>query len=497
MYTTMSISSFGPSTLSEEKRSFAREKNPVDYSDVEGSKTTDRYGRYLNRPNLFDTSDVKGSNSMTLHKARNGPCDNTLRVNDIDGARAKIRDKFLHTKRHIDPMCPEYDLPKYSPPPPYEPKFVKDPLNSSDIEGAKSKSLTKYDVRPINKTDDIDGAQTSWRPRHARVRLESAPKDIMEVTDISKRTHRFVDHTSRDTDPVDPVYVVNGMELRQDTRYTKPRKNPQYVSENHLLMTSDIEGAQPGWVPPAMVNPPLEKRREFRNTNFIGDIDGAKADTIKHSIWTKRTTNPLSPQYQGLDPGIFLRGPVDPSIPAEIYSKPTVFTQKPTTTSRVRTESVSDSMIMPGGRKGSNKSANNSTQGLTDVSPGFVPRPFSEPTGTSGTPYAAKFDTARDLISPSNGNETMFPDTGYLSKVYDTAEFVAPSSKPPLGKSLHLDLGKATKSGSGGQHSRSSSHQFSPMLSAKSTGSGGSSRAKLSPMERARQEEINSVRSLR
>ena len=43
------------------------------------------------------------------------------------------------------------------------------------------------------------------------------------------------------------------------------------------------------------IQPPLERRRHFRNTNFVGDIAGAQPDTVKHAIRTNRVTNPLNP----------------------------------------------------------------------------------------------------------------------------------------------------------------------------------------------------------
>lgn len=39
----------------------------------------------------------------------------------------------------------------------------------------------------------------------------------------------------------------------------------------------------------------------WRNTNFVGDIVGAQADTVVHSIRTQRHVNPLNPTYISLD----------------------------------------------------------------------------------------------------------------------------------------------------------------------------------------------------
>jgi hypothetical protein len=60
-----------------------------------------------------------------------------------------------------------------------------------------------------------------------------------------------------------------------------------------------------------------------KNTNFVGDINGACADSIKHSIVTNRTTNPLQPVYSGLDCGDLLLPLIPPLIPQDLVKFPT------------------------------------------------------------------------------------------------------------------------------------------------------------------------------
>lgn len=136
----------------------------------------------------------------------------------------------------------------------------------------------------------------------------------LNTQDISSRTHRHIDRTNRVTNNMDPTYVVNGM-LIVDDKYSKPRPSKAYIEDNHLLRTDDILGATSGWV--------KVPRTEIRNINNTMDIQGAQADTIKHSIITMRQSNPLNPVYQSLDDG----APVHPLnqslIPAEMIRKPT------------------------------------------------------------------------------------------------------------------------------------------------------------------------------
>jgi hypothetical protein len=103
-----------------------------------------------------------------------------------------------------------------------------------------------------------------------------------------------------------------------DDSYTKPKPLKKYIADNHLLQTKDIAGATPGYINP------IAERREYRNTNYIGDIEGTQADSIKHSITTKRESNPLAPTYQSLDPGEVLQPLIPPLIPHSMIKTPTV-----------------------------------------------------------------------------------------------------------------------------------------------------------------------------
>lgn len=108
--------------------------------------------------------------------------------------------------------------------------------------------------------------------------------------------------TRRLTNPLTPSYRVNGMDVADDPVKTRPRALPKAKDGPfYPLTTADIEGAAPGWRPLPQVNPPIEARRHFRNTNFLGDLPGAQADTVKHSICTERHINPLNPVYASLD----------------------------------------------------------------------------------------------------------------------------------------------------------------------------------------------------
>ncbi|CAM9357670.1 unnamed protein product, partial [Laminaria digitata] len=241
--------------------------------------------------------DITGTASIRLHKDTNKP-DRQLFHDDIDGS--KPRNKWLfRTTRCVNPLNPEYNLPSFVAAPAVDPKFTRNSYDVSDIDGTKSKPLFPLKQRQNHLVEDIEGAQSGWRPRHVRARHDAAPLDYtLNVSDITGGGFR----TRRATNPLAPSYRVNGMDVADDPVKSKPRALPKARdSPFYPLTTLDIEGAQPGWRPLPQMNPPLEARRHFRNTNYMGDIPGAQADTVKHSICTDRRVDPLNPVYTSLD----------------------------------------------------------------------------------------------------------------------------------------------------------------------------------------------------
>lgn len=137
----------------------------------------------------------------------------------------------------------------------------------------------------------------------------------MKTSDVPLKTLKFADRTSRVTDVLNPTYEANGM-IFQDDKYMRPRKPKPFV-ESHFMQTRDVNN----YMPEQGSSFP---RREYRNTNYIGDIDGACSDTIKHSIVTNRQSNPLAPVYQALDPGELLLPLIPPLLPPSMIKVPTI-----------------------------------------------------------------------------------------------------------------------------------------------------------------------------
>jgi hypothetical protein len=135
----------------------------------------------------------------------------------------------------------------------------------------------------------------------------------------------FPHHTQRETDPLQPYYYINGSSY-SDIEKNKPSHSRRAITDSKLLRTDDIEGAQAGYILHHRLSIPEESRREYRNINYLDDIQGAHADTVKHSIQTTRTVNPLVPRYQSLDGNQeLLVGPCEALVPPQLIDQKSDF----------------------------------------------------------------------------------------------------------------------------------------------------------------------------
>ena len=166
-WTTMSITSSGMSTLVDQKRPprpfVVKDTNRVD--DIDGARSKVPYAdRYCNKPPI-NTADIAGSVSRPLTHSRNVR-DMSLYIDDIDGTRHSIKDRMMRTKRHVNPLVPEYDLPTFVPARVPEFPFLRDSMNNDEVEGSTTKPLQNFQIRDNISTNDIVGAQACWRPLH-------------------------------------------------------------------------------------------------------------------------------------------------------------------------------------------------------------------------------------------------------------------------------------------------------------------------------------------
>lgn len=306
MYTTMSIATFGSPTLpkSDRGRYAVKDTNRVD--DISGSQPKTHYSR-PQREDQWTKDDISGTHSLKMHQSRSNYEDKSLMVDDIEGARPIVRKGMCLTQRHIDPLNPTYVLPSYTVP--VEVMTKAHPEKEAIVTKIPKKT---YSTKDILNYDDIAGSKPGWRPRHLQARHDAPAYPLMEVGDISKQNSRYVDRTSRSTNALDPVYSIHSQVI--DTHF-KPTPARNYIADSHLLQTRDVPGAYSGWEPRSV------DRREFTNTNFVGDIEGAQADSIKHGITTNRELHPLLPYYPSLD-GDVLPPCTASLLPVDKFSQP-------------------------------------------------------------------------------------------------------------------------------------------------------------------------------
>lgn len=250
-----------------------------------------RQKKEMNRANFFTTADIEGAQAKPLHRHTNKP--NFFSTRDIDGAQPK-RNHF-HTARRVDPLDPKYTLPKSEPIEPAPTRFLRDSMDYSDVEGTKSAKYYRWKQRDSHNVDDIEGASAKWKPHRLRNMKGTATRDTLDVSDIMREG--FV--TSRSTNPMMPEYHIHGNHIAA-THKSKPKPLPRETNTPFFsLSTNDVPGAKAGFKYFPCVKE--ENRRQFRQTNRVDDIKGAVPDTLKRGLVSKRTTNPLQPNYKLLD----------------------------------------------------------------------------------------------------------------------------------------------------------------------------------------------------
>jgi hypothetical protein len=159
----MSIASLGPATLEKPAPRFPNGiQRPLELEpELTFAKTFTSF-----RSTFNSTSDIAGAQPKREYSHSRNCFHTLLQIDDIEGTRAKEKNKILLTNRHVDPLRPSYSLPSFSPLPPDETRFLRDSMSVQDIDGAQTRQKLISSVRDILSTDDIVGAQASWRPRH-------------------------------------------------------------------------------------------------------------------------------------------------------------------------------------------------------------------------------------------------------------------------------------------------------------------------------------------
>lgn len=230
--------------------------------------------------------------------------------------------------RHVDPVCPNYELPSYHKREPTPPRWNGRHTNDiSDIEMSSSKVRIpdRNYTRDPNDAADIEYSCPNYGSRVLGRGVSASRVDrslnVRDITD-TKRVH------TRQTNPLEPVYKVptnrttsltamfseeqrlgvaapsKEAESIGEVHGSRPRKLHWDNGEPHLsLLREDIAGAVPqrfvGSVPANIYDPPdVRPAISFHDPH---DIPGAQVSSLRKGIETGRQLDPLNPKYKLLD----------------------------------------------------------------------------------------------------------------------------------------------------------------------------------------------------
>jgi hypothetical protein len=280
------------SNINDKTRNFKKLNTNRDWSlnlynlDIEGSSPR-KFGFFFNKEDFTNkNNDIEKSTPKKYDQYINKISYNL--IND-DIEFSKPRCVKNNTTRHTNPLQPKYILsnPPMLPIPP--PKFIRDNMIVSDIEGAKPKKIGNEKnlfKEPIKK----DIIEFSW-PKRPYVR--KTKYDILDYKDVMNKKLHF-----RNTNPLRPIYdwkVNDNSKSIGPIEKNYPAVFSKYKYKNPFnLNNKDIEGTNTGSKVQIL---------KFRGRNYAystKDILGAQSDTVKRGIITQRHLNPLSPQYKYL-----------------------------------------------------------------------------------------------------------------------------------------------------------------------------------------------------
>ena len=263
--------------------------------DISGASPR-KLAPFTKKPDFSNTNeDIEKSSPSPKAKYLNKP-DFTLSNQGIEKSSPRGHHCFK-TSRHVNPLEPEYPLPTcHTPFEPYQPKFLRNSIDVSDIVGAQPKKYLKWEKRDnLNIFND----EKEKKKLEKRTEANKKPYDYLDFRDVYVNKS----FSNRKTSPLDPEYTMcfNG-----GVKYTygeiegsKPVVFSKYHNEKTgcNLKTEDIEGAKPG------TKTNLQKFKLKNNRPLLysaEDIVGSHPGSKKYGLDTKRCINPLMPEYQFL-----------------------------------------------------------------------------------------------------------------------------------------------------------------------------------------------------
>ena len=277
-----------------------------------------RYGFYSKKQDFTNTNlDIDKSYPINEYNKYTNKPDYIYKNDDIELSKPQGHHVFQNN-RHVNPLNPVYQLPScdnnnYSDD--ESKKFIRDTLNIKDIEGTKprkdyyetilEKNKNNNNIIPrdnINKFNDNKDNDILIEHKKNFHNNRNKLYNSLDYRDVYKKTFDINTYDSK-RNPLDPTYslsYLNGEKyVLGEIDGSKPKVFSRFNTEKDgkNLTTKDIEGAEPNSIS-------FLQKYYLRNKKPLmysaEDIIGAKHDTRKRGIVTKRNLNPLVPKYMYL-----------------------------------------------------------------------------------------------------------------------------------------------------------------------------------------------------
>lgn len=207
---TMYLSTIGVNDA--KNRRFKQLNTNRDYSanlfnlDIPGTSPK-KFGVLNNKPDFTNTNiDIERSYPKVLHILLNKP-EYNLSNKDIEFSSAstvRIHEtrcsKYKKPNDCRNPLEPVYQLPQVEHLEPPVPKFIRDNIQISDIQGTYPKKYYKWETRKGYYSTDIEGSS----PRKRYIRSPNTKYDYINYNDVTRDAFK----TKRCINPLDPIYEV-------------------------------------------------------------------------------------------------------------------------------------------------------------------------------------------------------------------------------------------------------------------------------------------------
>jgi len=207
--------------------------------DIAGATPTP-LERYTNKP---PKDEVPGSKPKLNILTWNRPVMN-LTTKDIPG-NEPVKSHFrAHATRITDPMMPTYALPAFRSSVTPEPKFLRNTLDWTDVQGTQPKVFYSKNARDPISVADIEGTAAGTTPRSKSKHAYSKrrPATSLDVHDITSGKHVSTRHTN----PLDPEYIMRcesslGYMGRGAMEYAKKTAAANEIQRRPSLQATNME----------------------------------------------------------------------------------------------------------------------------------------------------------------------------------------------------------------------------------------------------------------